>query len=235
MKKHVLLLAVLTMVLLTACGNTDAKNENSNNNSEASIQEIKRGYWNDDKTEYINAVGEKFTAKEYEKMLCMTGNEDTIDFMDSGTVDFYLRRTDFDRNDGLVIYMRDIKWSYDIKYTYYNFEVKMGNYDPYKVVAKSTLDENLYNTMKDAFANSNVRTKYSVNEFYKLISDEDKAEVGATTDFVVYGGNIKTTSFGKDTQIVSAGLFNDNTKEMIIYYYNPALESEYVEYPNMGE
>lgn len=63
-----------------------------------------------------------------------------------------------------------------------------------------------------------------------IISKDDIEKVGATSDYEVFGGKKKMVLLDKyEAEGVNVGLFNDKTNEMIIYYYNPNLEKEYVQ------
>ena len=191
---------------------------------------VKEGSWNQDKTEYTNVYGEKISKEEYDIIFAMWNEKYYIDYASAELLDEYLFRTDFYRNDTLVIYEQDIEWSNDIKYSDFYYLRAKGNYNPYKVIAKATLDDALYEKMKNAFSESKEKGKSNIEEFYSIISKEDIEKVGATSDYEVFGGKTKMVLLDKyEAEGVNVGLFNDETNEMIIYYYNPNLEKEYVQ------
>lgn len=54
--------------------------------------------------------------------------------------------------------------------------------------------------------------------------------MGATPDFEVFGGKRTMILLNKyEAEGIDVGLFNDKTKEMIVYYYNPNLEKEFLQ------
>lgn len=236
MKKILIALAGVTM-LLTACNGSDDK-ENTEKNSSAKIENeddralAYEGSWNDDNTIYTTFYGCKLSKDEYNKLMKKTQDKDFIDLATEDMIDFYLLRTDFYRTDMLKLYMQDIKFSDNITYSDFYSETAKGNFHDYKIIAKATLDDNAYAEMKTTYETA--RKLSSVEDFNSLLSEEDKEKVGATKDFTVYGGRemmgLKVDENTKETaEGISVALFNDTTKEMIIYYYNPLFEEDMVE------
>ena len=75
MKKIILGLAAGAILILTACGNSNnsdtstvEKGKTKGNNIEAEISTseeiVEHGFWNDDKTEFTTAYGEKLSKEE---------------------------------------------------------------------------------------------------------------------------------------------------------------------------
>lgn len=240
MKKFILCVVAGAMLVLTACGNSSSdtntveKGKSKDSDIEAEVStskdELLHGSWNEDKTEYTTAYGEKISKEEYDKFFDMFNEEYIIELADKDAVDLYLLRTDFYRNDIMMVFEQDMEWSYDIEYTDFYFLCAKGNSTPYKVIAKATLDDQLYEKMKKGFSESEKKQKSSLDEFNSIIDEADTAKVGATSDFEVFGGKRTMILLNKyEAEGIDVGLFNDKTKEMIVYYYNPNLEKEFLQ------
>lgn len=241
MKKIILGLAAGAILILTACGNSNnsdtstvEKGKTKGNNIEAEVSTseeiVEHGFWNDDKTEFTTAYGEKLSKEEYDILLNMLNYEEEVEYLGKDSVDLYLLRTDFYRNDIMMVFEQDMEWSYDIEYTDFDFLCAKGNSTPYKVIAKATLDDQLYEKMKKGFSESEKKQKSSPDEFNSIVDETDAAKVGATADFEVFGGKRTMILLNKyEAEGIDVGLFNDKTKEMIVYYYNPNLEKEFLQ------
>lgn len=241
MKKIILGLAAGAILILTACGNSNnsdtstvEKGKTKGNNIEAEVSTseeiVEHGFWNDDKTEFTTAYGEKLSKEEYDILLNMLNYEEEVEYLGKDSVDLYLLRTDFYRNDIMMVFEQDMEWSYDIEYTDFDFLCAKGNSTPYKVIAKATLNDQLYEKMKKGFSESEKKQKSSLDEFNSIVDEADVAKVGATPDFEVFGGKRTMILLNKyEAEGIDVGLFNDKTKEMIVYYYNPNLEKEFLQ------